>query len=177
MAIIIHSIFYVSDVKLVRYQFWCTRCAFWLHKSLQWYSGRKKLEIRKKKLWKLYKSRRNHILCHEIEPNPSKDRTMHEGDNPSFWDELIYKFTFFLIVLFIFVFLAHLSWKLKWAFLIARCPSVCPSANFNLHFGLLLQNHWTNFDQTWHKSSLGKGDKFVQRKEIALLQGEIIAKE
>ena len=37
------------------------------------------------------------------------------------------------------IFLAHLSWKLKWAFLIARCPasvclsvcpSVCPSVNF-----------------------------------------------
>jgi hypothetical protein len=22
--------------------------------------------------------------CHEIEPNPLKDRTMHEGDNPLF---------------------------------------------------------------------------------------------
>jgi hypothetical protein len=22
--------------------------------------------------------------CHEIDPNPSKDRAMHEGDNPSF---------------------------------------------------------------------------------------------
>ena len=32
-------------------------------------------------------------LCHEIEPNPSKDRAMHEGDNPLFWDELI-KFYF-----------------------------------------------------------------------------------
>jgi hypothetical protein len=27
-----------------------------------------------------------------------------------------------------------------------------------LHFRLLLQNHWTNFNQTWHKSSLGEGD-------------------
>jgi hypothetical protein len=27
------------------------------------------------------------ILCHEIKPIPSKDRAMHEGDNPSFWDE------------------------------------------------------------------------------------------
>jgi hypothetical protein len=27
-----------------------------------------------------------------------------------------------------------------------------------LHFRLLLQNRWTNFNQTWHKSSLGKGD-------------------
>ena len=24
------------------------------------------------------------IECHEIKPNPSKDRAMHEGDNPSF---------------------------------------------------------------------------------------------
>jgi hypothetical protein len=29
------------------------------------------------------------ILCHEVEPNPSKDRAMHEGDNPLFWDEFI----------------------------------------------------------------------------------------
>jgi hypothetical protein len=29
-----------SDVKLIRYQFWCTSCAFRLIKSLQWYSGR-----------------------------------------------------------------------------------------------------------------------------------------
>ena len=41
------------------------------------------------------------------------------------------------------------------------CPSVClsvrPSVKFS-HFHLLLQNHWTNFNQTWHKASLGKGD-------------------
>jgi hypothetical protein len=56
-------------------------------------------------------------------------------------------------------FLAHMSWKLKWAFLIARCPaSVCLSVCKLLHFRLLLQNHWTNFIQTWHKSSLGEGD-------------------
>jgi hypothetical protein len=59
--------------------------------------------------------------------------------------------------------LAHLSWKLKWAILIARCPlSVCPSVRLSvcklLHFRLLLQNHWANFNQTWNKSSLGGGD-------------------
>ena len=63
-------------------------------------------------------------------------------------------------------FLAHLSWKLKWAFLItcrpsSVCLSVCvsvrPSINFS-HFHLLLQNHWANFNQTWHKASLGEGD-------------------
>jgi hypothetical protein len=32
-------------------------------------------------------------------------------------------------------------------------PSVCKL----LHFRLLLQNRWTNFNQTWHKSSLGEG--------------------
>ena len=41
------------------------------------------------------------------------------------------------------------------------CPSVrlsvCPSVNFS-YFQLLLKNHWTNFNQTWHKVSLGEGD-------------------
>ena len=45
------------------------------------------------------------------------------------------------------------------------CPSVCPDihpsvrlcVNFS-HFHLLLQNHLANFNQTWHKASLGKGD-------------------
>ena len=36
-------------------------------------------------------------------------------------------------------------------------PSVCLSVNFS-HFHLLLQNHWANFNQTWHKVSLGEGD-------------------
>jgi hypothetical protein len=41
------------------------------------------LEIRK--IVKTVKEpKRNQTLCHEIEPNPSKDRAMHEGDIPSF---------------------------------------------------------------------------------------------
>jgi hypothetical protein len=32
-------------------------------------------------------SLKNQRLCHEIELNPSKDRAIHEGDNPLFWDE------------------------------------------------------------------------------------------
>jgi hypothetical protein len=56
-----------------------------------------KLEIRKKKCENCIRVEKiQQILCHEIEPNPSKDRAIHEGDNPSFWDEFI-KFTFFLI--------------------------------------------------------------------------------
>ena len=47
-------------------------------------------------------------------------------------------------------FLAHLSWKLKWAFLItcrpsSVCLSVCLSVNFS-QFHLLLQNHWAIFN-------------------------------
>jgi hypothetical protein len=42
----------------------------------------KKLEIQKE--IENGKSRKKQILCHEIEPNPSKDRAMHQGDNPSF---------------------------------------------------------------------------------------------
>jgi hypothetical protein len=68
----------------------------------------KKLEIWRKKncancirAKKKKTKNKKQILCHESEPNPSKDRTMHEGDNP------LYKFTFFLtVVLFIFVFLS-----------------------------------------------------------------------
>jgi hypothetical protein len=52
-------------------------------------------------MWQLYKSRKKQILWHEIEPNPSKDRAMHKGDNPSFWDEFI-KFTFFSTIFFMF---------------------------------------------------------------------------
>jgi hypothetical protein len=37
-------------------------------------------------------------------------------------------------------------------------PSVCLSVCKLLHFRLLLQNHWANFNQTRHKSSLGGGD-------------------
>jgi hypothetical protein len=75
-------------------------------------------------------------------------------------------------------FLAHLSWKLKWAILIARCPSsVCPSVCKLLHFRLLLQNHWANFNQTWQIILGGRGFKFVQMKGIVPPQGEIIAKQ
>ena len=34
-------------------------------------------------------------------------------------------------------------------------PSICLS--ICSHFHLLLQNHWANFNQTWHKSSCVKG--------------------
>ena len=37
------------------------------------------------------------------------------------------------------------------------CLSVRLSVNFS-HFHLLLQNHRANFNQTWHKASLGEGD-------------------
>ena len=54
--------------------------------------------------------------------------------------------------------LAHLHWKLKWAYLIACCPwSFLLSVNFS-HFQLLLRNHWANFNQTWQKTFLGEGN-------------------
>ena len=43
------------------------------------------------------------------------------------------------------------------------CPSLSLSScvgvviNFS-HIHLLLQNHWANFNQTWHKASLSEGD-------------------
>ena len=40
----------------------------------------------------------------------------------------------------------------------------------------LLQNHEANFNQTWHKASLGEGDSniYVQMKSHTLFQREII---
>jgi hypothetical protein len=71
-------------VKLICYQFWCTKYAFRLIKSLQWCSGRKSWKS-EKKMWKLKEPLdENQAKCHEIEPKPSKDRAMPEEDNPLF---------------------------------------------------------------------------------------------
>jgi hypothetical protein len=47
--------------------------------------------LRPKKSWKsgdknvkTERADKNQTECHEIDPNPSKDRAMHEGLNPSF---------------------------------------------------------------------------------------------
>ena len=48
--------------------------------------------------------------------------------------------------------------------------------SFFSHFRLLLQNHWSNFNQTWNKPSLGEGFEVVQMKGYALFQREIITK-
>jgi hypothetical protein len=61
----------------------------------------KKLEIQNKYSEKCLKAKK--ILCHEIDPNSRKNTAIHERDNPLFWDEFV-KFTFFLTVLFMFVF-------------------------------------------------------------------------
>lgn len=51
-------------------------------------------------------------------------------------------------------FLANLSQRPKWVFLIKICPlSVVVNVSY---FHLLLQNHWVNFTQTWHKGILEK---------------------
>ena len=65
----------------------------------------KKLEIRKKNCENSKEPGKTKAKYSEIEPNLSKDRAMHVGDNPSVWDEFI-KFTFFLTVYFIFVILS-----------------------------------------------------------------------
>ena len=81
------------------------------------------------------------------------------------------------------VFLAHLSQKLKRAFLIKICPLsvvvvvvvgfiVVVVVNFS-HFHLLLQNHWVNFNQTWHKHLWVKGIQVYSNEGPALFQGEI----
>jgi hypothetical protein len=54
----------------------------------------KKLEVQKQKHVKTVKEQeKNSMICHETEPNLSKDRSMHDWYNPLFWNEVI-KFTF-----------------------------------------------------------------------------------
>ena len=58
---------------------------------------------------------------------------------------------------------AHLSQRLKWAFdqtlsVVRRCRRHLKLFTFSL----LLQNHWANFNQTWHKASLGPWVKKIQ---------------
>jgi hypothetical protein len=75
----------------------------------------KKLEIRKKiENWKscLMKTKTE---CHETEPNPSKDRAIPEGDNPSFWD----KFHFFFYFLY-----GGIYSRWKFFFLYSRPPCI-----------------------------------------------------
>jgi hypothetical protein len=54
----------------------------------------KMLEIRGRGV-KTDRADKNQNESHEIEPNPSKDKTMHEGDNPSFY-KCYYKIYIFL---------------------------------------------------------------------------------
>ena len=57
--------------------------------------------------------------------------------------------------------------SIKWTILIEMCPIsvvvVIVVVNFS-HFHLHFQNHWTNFNQTWHKASLDEGDSSFLNK-------------
>ena len=72
----------------------------------------------------------------------------------------------------VFLFLAHLSWKFKWAFLIACCPS------YNVYLYDFSHSRTTYFNQPWHKASLGEWDLSLLKRRVTLFfQGEIIAKQ
>ena len=75
-------------------------------------------------------------------------------------------------------FLAHLSWKLKWAFLITCRPSsVCLSVCKLFTFSSSSPEPLGQFQPNLAQSILGwRGFKFVQMKGPALFQGEIITK-
>ena len=73
---------------------------------------------------------------------------------------------------------AHLSWKLKWAFLIACRPLfVCPSTlAIFIFFSRTPGSISTKLDKK-HKASFLRRFKLVQMDGHALFQGEIIASE
>jgi hypothetical protein len=103
-------------VKLIHHQFWCTRCIFRLLKCLPWCSGRKSWKSQKtnKKTVK-EPSDENQRKYHKIEPNPSKDRSIHEGDNPSVWNEFKIKVTLFSTAQCIMYFKASIEVLRYWA--------------------------------------------------------------
>ena len=87
------------------------------------------------------------------------------------------------------VLLAHLSWKLKWAFLItfcpssvrlSVCPSVCPSVRLSVNFftfSTSSQEPLGQFQPNLAQIILRlRGFKIVNMKGQALFQGEIIRK-
>ena len=70
--------------------------------------------------------------------------------------------------------MVHLSWNIKWAFLIACCPSVCMSVRLSINFShYIFFPESGNYKHTWHKASLGVGFTFVQMKGHVLFQGQI----
>jgi hypothetical protein len=88
----------ILNVKLIRYQFWGTRCAFRLIKYLQ------HCDAQSEKVG----NPKNVKSVKEPEKNPKKQTVswnwakfvegMHEGDNPSFWDEFEKNVIFFIFV-------------------------------------------------------------------------------
>jgi hypothetical protein len=71
----------VYHVKFIPYQFWCTAKDAHFDNSYLFIDAqppppKKKMEIQNEKI-----PRRPKVECSKMEPNPSKNRTMHEGDN------------------------------------------------------------------------------------------------
>ena len=56
--------------------------------------------------------------------------------------------------------------------------AVVPGVVINFsHFHLLLKNHWTNFNQTWHNTFLGEGDSSLFKwRALLLSKGRYITK-
>ena len=84
----------------------------------------------------------------------------------------------FFSYVFLFKLLAHLSWKLKWAFLITCRPSVCLSVCKLFTFSSSSPEPLGQFQPNLAQSiRLGwRRFNFVQMKGPALFQGEIITK-
>ena len=131
------------------------------------------------------------IFC-SPEPNESYIVSFQHPNEPLLTDKRHQKnFEIFHCRYFFFrIFLAHLSWKLKWAFLITCRPaSVCPSVRPSVRPSVCLSvcklftfsssssEPLGQFQPNLAQSILGwRGFKFVQMKGPALFQGEIITK-
>ena len=102
---------------------------------------------------------------------------INTGTSVMFWNLELFFSKYLHIAIW---FLAHLSWKLKWAFWwpVMSCLSVCQSVHSSScklsHFHLLLQNHWANFSQTLHKAFLGEGNWSLNKwRDMPFFKGRI----
>ena len=100
------------------------------------------------------------MICAQNDSNDESD-----DDNDDMDTEYYGKFIYISINTTCVQFLAHQSWsssELFWSSIVYL--SVRQSVNFS-YFRLLLKNHRANFNQTWQKASLGKGDSNFSNEE------------
>ena len=67
-----------------------------------------------------------------------------------FWQSMVFRYSLRTVGLLVWIIIPYLAQ--------VSSPIICQSGCLFItltHFHFVLQNHWTNFNKTWHKASLG----------------------